>query len=320
MKILFTADLHGGPQHYEAMFDLALKESVKAILIGGDLLPTRIEKPIQLIMGRFDFNRTLTCQYRFIDEYMVEAFKGFVERSPDAKIFYIPGNHDWAASIEYLKKKIPYAICLHNRIETLDDMVLAGYGCVTDSEFWVKDFVRTDVEMEEIYTKGRYICLSNKNGITCNKDSDYLRSRPSIKEELTRLSIENPSKAIFIFHCPPFNTHLDALFNYKPIGSKAIKKFIEDNAPLISLHGHIHESPYMSKMFYQRIGDTIAINPGQNSHRFHAVMFDSISPEKTLRHTVFGTDSPIRQGLLRPKINRYKAALIAGVVKTILSR
>lgn len=320
MKILFTADLHGRVQYYKEMFDLALTESVRTILIGGDLLPTRIEKPIQLLLGRFDFNKTLLHQYRFIDQHMVQMFKEFIEKSPDTKIFYVPGNHDWEIAIDHLKKEIPYAICLHNRMEILDGITLMGYGCVTDSEFWVKDFVRKDTKEESTYIKSKYACLSKENGITCYDNNDYLMSRASIDEELLSLNIEYPLKTICIFHCPPFNTHLDMLFNYKPIGSRAIRKFLEDKKPIISLHGHIHESPYMSNRFYQIIGDTIAINPGQSSHRFHAVIFDSTSPKKTLRHTAFGTESLIRQGFLRPRLNRYKAALIAGIVKTFLSR
>lgn len=40
-------------------------------------------------------------------------------------------------------------------------------------------------------------------------------------------------------------------------GSTAVKKAIENNQPLLGLHGHIHESRGSSK-----IGRTLCINPG----------------------------------------------------------
>jgi Icc-related predicted phosphoesterase len=43
----------------------------------------------------------------------------------------------------------------------------------------------------------------------------------------------------------------------KPVGSTAVRKFIEKVQPLLTLHGHIHEAPG-----HVRIGRTLAINAG----------------------------------------------------------
>ena len=81
-----------------------------------------------------------------------------------------------------------------------------------------------------------------------------------------------PERAIFNIHVPPFATGLDtaALLddNLKPIvvggeiatgpvGSKAVRAAIERYQPLVSLHGHIHESRAVAKL-----GRTACINPG----------------------------------------------------------
>jgi Icc-related predicted phosphoesterase len=42
-----------------------------------------------------------------------------------------------------------------------------------------------------------------------------------------------------------------------PVGSRAVRKFLEEHQPILSLHGHIHESRGAV-----RIGRTLAINPG----------------------------------------------------------
>jgi uncharacterized protein len=43
----------------------------------------------------------------------------------------------------------------------------------------------------------------------------------------------------------------------KPVGSTAVRDAIMKHQPLLSLHGHIHESRGIQKM-----GRTMAINPG----------------------------------------------------------
>jgi uncharacterized protein len=42
-------------------------------------------------------------------------------------------------------------------------------------------------------------------------------------------------------------------------GSPAVRQIIEEAQPLLSLHGHIHESKGVT-----RIGRTVAINPGSD--------------------------------------------------------
>jgi Icc-related predicted phosphoesterase len=77
-------------------------------------------------------------------------------------------------------------------------------------------------------------------------------------------------RAIFNFHAPPHGTGLDeapALDErlrpihggavMRPVGSTAVRKAILDRQPMLSLHGHIHESRGAS-----RLGRTISINPG----------------------------------------------------------
>jgi Icc-related predicted phosphoesterase len=43
----------------------------------------------------------------------------------------------------------------------------------------------------------------------------------------------------------------------KPVGSVAVRESILEHQPLLSLHGHIHESRGIC-----RLGRTLAINPG----------------------------------------------------------
>jgi len=100
-------------------------------------------------------------------------------------------------------------------------------------------------------------------------------------------------KAIYIMHSPPFGTRLDFIQGGKSAGSRSIKAFIEENQPLLTLHGHLHESPELSGTYFDRMGETLSINPGQftaaggRGSELHAVTFEMENIEGTLKHTRF---------------------------------
>lgn len=97
-----------------------------------------------------------------------------------------------------------------------------------------------------------------------------------IYERLKRLAdqLEEPQKAIFNIHVPPRDSGLDTALEVdeelryvmkggRPhevaTGSSAVRQVIEETQPLLSLHGHIHESKGVTS-----IGRTVAINPGSD--------------------------------------------------------
>jgi Icc-related predicted phosphoesterase len=90
------------------------------------------------------------------------------------------------------------------------------------------------------------------------------------KIEALAALVPDMGRAIFNFHAPPYGTGLDdapALDEnlrpmhggavMKPVGSKAVRDAILKHQPMLSVHGHIHESRAI-----KRLGRTMAINPG----------------------------------------------------------
>jgi Icc-related predicted phosphoesterase len=88
--------------------------------------------------------------------------------------------------------------------------------------------------------------------------------------------LQRPASAIFNLHVPPYDSTLDtaaeldenlsvvtigAEVKLIPVGSTAVRELIERYQPLLSLHGHVHESPGAT-----RIGRTLCINPGSAYH------------------------------------------------------
>ncbi|MEM1548600.1 MAG: metallophosphoesterase family protein [Thermoproteota archaeon] len=63
---------------------------------------------------------------------------------------------------------------------------------------------------------------------------------------------------ILLSHSPPFNTTLDLTSSGEHVGSLELRKFIEEEAPLVCLCGHVHERAGLS----EKIGNTLIVNPG----------------------------------------------------------
>jgi len=62
---------------------------------------------------------------------------------------------------------------------------------------------------------------------------------------------------LMVCHTPPYATKLDRLINGTPVGSLAVRQFIEMYGPHMCITGHIHESPGVDL-----IGRTKVLNAG----------------------------------------------------------
>src|SRR6185295_6275811 len=62
---------------------------------------------------------------------------------------------------------------------------------------------------------------------------------------------------LMICHTPPYDTRLDRLVNGTPVGSPAVRAFVETHRPHVAVVGHIHEGRGVD-----RVGDTVVANGG----------------------------------------------------------
>jgi Icc-related predicted phosphoesterase len=70
-------------------------------------------------------------------------------------------------------------------------------------------------------------------------------------------AVADAPRRLMICHTPPFDTRLDRLRNGTPVGSPAVRAFIEAVHPDLAIVGHIHEGRGID-----RVGDTTVVNPG----------------------------------------------------------
>jgi len=58
------------------------------------------------------------------------------------------------------------------------------------------------------------------------------------------------------------------------VGSAATRRFLEDRQPLLSLHGHIHESRRRAASGKRPSAKTVCIQPGQSADGLTVVVGD----------------------------------------------
>jgi Icc-related predicted phosphoesterase len=289
MKVLYTSDLHGEIRLYQELLALATSSSVEIITLGGDLLPS--------FPPTKRYEDMIPNQKAFIDRFLFPFFKKILETTSAEEIFLIPGN--WDLGYPYLFRQPAEGLFdLSQKIYRLKNGYdLVGYPFVPPTPFRPKDYERMD-DPEAPWPPQKdpsYIRSSDQTDqLTAVDPYGYLRGRETIREDLGRLPkpLSN-KKAIYVMHSPPFETKLDFIQGEKSAGSRSIRAFIEGSQPLLTLHGHIHESPEISGAFFDRIGETISINPGQpvwsgrSSIELHAVIFEMENVERTLTHTCY---------------------------------
>jgi Icc-related predicted phosphoesterase len=182
------------------------------------------------------FERALLDELRLWVEFADERLAG-----TDTRAYVIPGNDDPWSVDEVLAAGTSVVACDETVQEVgPHEMVSLGYSNRTP---W---HTPRELEEEEIYAR--------------------------LKRLVDRL--EEPRRAILNVHVPPYESSLDTAFEVDeelryvmkggrphevPTGSSAVRQIIEETQPLLSLHGHIHESKGVTT-----IGRTVAINPGSD--------------------------------------------------------
>ncbi len=100
-------------------------------------------------------------------------------------------------------------------------------------------------------------------------------------------------RAIFLLHTPPHDTNLDRAalddrtVDHVPVdvhvGSVAVRRFVEQRRPWISLHGHVHESARLTGQQRQQIGGTWCFSAAHDGQELAPVRFDPDDPGAATR-------------------------------------
>lgn len=257
---LFVTDLHGDRWKYQETLVLARKRGIRLIVNGGDISPH----------GRAHEDQRRFLR-EFLDPYLEEC------QAEGIRYLLITGNDDLRAHDALLDKicrRYPLAADLSGRRVSVGAYDFIGMNLVTDFPFRLKDRARRDSAgspLDRRFTAGLF---STPKGWEEIPDWPARASiLPTIEEELSALPRpRDPCRAVYVLHGPPSGLGLDVVRGGEAVGSAATRRFIEREQPLLTLHGHIHESPEESGAWMDRIGRTVCIQPGQSTADLTAVV------------------------------------------------
>lgn len=273
-RCFFASDLHGHTERYEKLWKTIADSPPAAVFLGGDLLPSGI-------LGLVSPD---TPQRDFVNDYLAQGFEMLRTRLGKRypKVFLILGNDDGrfeeAAFLDVAASGL--WIYAHNRRCPFSRYEVYGYAYVPPTPFMLKDWERYDVS--------RFVppgCVSPEDGHRSIAFPANQIRYSTIKKDLESLAGQRSlERAVFLFHSPPFETNLDRVANdgkmidYVPldlhVGSIALRRFIEQRQPLLTLHGHIHESVRLTGSWKDRIGRTHAFGAAHDGAELSLVHFD----------------------------------------------
>lgn len=279
MRLAYTSDLHGNPEHYARLLRFAVEHAARAIILGGDLFPNSPEPA-----------RGLIFQRQFVREVFGPWLQRIRQQFRSLVVYVLLGNEDWASTSDLLDDLANAELLypLHQRAWSLGaNTWLAGSSLVPVTPFVAKDWDRLEgIAPEPPFPVGGG--LRSKYGLLRSVRLADLQELPTITDALALLAAQSdPARTIYVFHSPPHATMLDRLADGRSAGSRAVRAFIEQHQPPLTLHGHMPQSPAVSGSYADWIGRTLCINPGQSPEQLHAVAFDTKRPHTTMRHSVF---------------------------------
>lgn len=154
------------------------------------------------------------------EDYFVETLNKFSEY---AMVYAVQGNCDPENAPELLDES--NIVNIHDNTSNIEDIVVVGFGGSNITPFDTPN----EFSEEILYEK-----LSKYNS-----------------------ELSSDSFTILVTHAPPYDTLADKIESGDHVGSKSVRKIIEETQPTLNVCGHVHES-----IGQGTVGKTTVVNPG----------------------------------------------------------
>jgi hypothetical protein len=252
------------------------------VFLGGDILPRTTLSPTPA-----------HDHADFVHDYLVPSFTRLWDAlgKDYPAVFVILGNDDPRCEEAVFLDAAAHGIWhyVHGRKALLGDFPVYGFAYVPPTPFLLKDWERYDVS--------RYVppgSVSPEEGYRSVPTEESEIKWGTIQKDLVSLVGNDPlDKGLFLFHGPPYNTSLDRAAldgqTYEHValdvhvGSLAVRRFIEERQPLLTMHGHVHEAARLTGEWKIQIGRTVCINGAHDGPELALVGFDLESPAEATR-------------------------------------
>jgi len=285
-RILYGSDFHGSNTVFRKFLSAGIQYKANALVVGGDITGKAMvpvvhqakDRYVGYLFGREEVASSTEDLEKIKKEIGAVGFYPIVVEPDEAEALekdaFMMGKrfeHEMAERVrEWMRlaeeKLAPenitlYFMCGNDDLFSIDDVI---------QEFpFVKNPDMTRLEMEIGFD---IVGCSDANMTPWKCERDLEESELEKKLDTLAGLVRNPENTIAVLHVPPFDSTLDVCpeldKNLKIItqggqvvmknaGSKAVRAWIEKIQPVLSLHGHIHESPG-----HVHIGRTLAVNAG----------------------------------------------------------
>jgi uncharacterized protein len=281
LKGIFVSDIHGNTPRFRRLFQIIRNETPDAVFLGGDFLPLQ-QKKYNTLEEFIEI--TILAEIRDIQSDFNKKIRFFV----------IMGNDD-PRMYEHLfidADKTGILNYIHQKTISYKKTYVTGYSYVPPTPFQLKDWERYDIS--------QYVdvgAISPEQGRrTIDVPLDEIKYS-TIAEDLEKLSQQSPAtKTIYLFHSPPYHSYLDRAdihgkkVDHAPVdvhvGSVAIQRFIKSKQPLLTLHGHVHESAQITGWWKEKVDRTFLFTAAHDGPELAVVRFDTDNLKNATRELI----------------------------------
>jgi len=280
-RVFFSTDLHASEMCFRKLMAASEAYGAKTLIMGGDCTGKQLVPLVE------EGDGLVTCKWGGDEATLSgeDEISGYELRIRNAGCYPIRISRaelgeleadSAAASARFSAAMLTtigaWVDLAEERLKPQDVHIIMTPG--NDDEFAVDDVLRAssyvDAAEGRVTRIGRHELLS----VGWSNPTPWETPRECDEAELAEkiaavaAEIEDMENAIFNIHVPPYATGLDEApklgedgtpsgTENAPVGSTAVKEAIMEYQPLLSLHGHIHESRGV-----QRLGRTVCVNPG----------------------------------------------------------
>lgn len=286
MRIVYSGDVHGSERCFRKFLNAAAFYDAEVLIMGGDITgkvmtPLVEDKPGRFTATVFGRKERVKRPDDLADLEKQIRFNGFYPYRCG------PDEYERLAADDSYREEVMTRVMVDEVVRwvALADEKLTGTAvrCLimpgNDDEFEIDAVLgseRVENPDDHVLRVGDLQVLSSAWANPTPWDSPREETEEQLTARYERIATELDPElpAIYNLHVPPFDTGLDTAAeldadlgvvttggqpNTIPVGSRAVRSFIEARQPLVSLHGHIHESRGVA-----RLGQTVCLNPGSN--------------------------------------------------------
>lgn len=277
MRILYSSDTHVFPAHLNRLLKAAEALGPGAVILGGDLIPD----------WKGSIAASIQAHKLWVQEKLLPRLEKFNDEFPHIPVLLDLGNDDIAAVRPLMEERNGTILhLLHmNVVRIAEGLVVAGYMKVNPTPFSIKDHEKPDCR-DRYGLNDPGVAQAGFTTVSGVDRPHVLRPTDgTMEEDLERLSDlldRDPWRndpVVFVSHCPPRDTALDRTGTGINVGSLAVRRFIErwssKGRLRVSLHGHIHESPWKSGRAWQFVGNVPCFNVGQLPKVLRALLLET---------------------------------------------